>query len=72
LKTPQLILSLLGLVAIALAYWTGKLEFLIIALAAFVGGLYYMGAIGKRSTSREESKSQKNSGNTKDKSRNNQ
>jgi flagellar biosynthesis component FlhA len=55
LKTAQLVLSIIGLIAIALAYITGKLEFLIIALAAFIGGLFYMGAIGRRSKSNESS-----------------
>jgi flagellar biosynthesis component FlhA len=59
LKTAQLILSIIGLVAIALAYITSQLAFLIIALAAFVGGLFYMGAIGRRSSSSKEEPSEK-------------
>ena len=58
MKTVQLVLSLVGLIAIALAYKTGSLDFLIIALAAFIGGLFYMGAIGRRVTTTEESDSQ--------------
>jgi len=58
LKTAQLLLSIVGLAAIALAYITGRVEFLIIALAAFVGGLFYMGAIGRRAA---KDKSQKGS-----------
>ena len=54
MKIPQLALSLIGLVAILLAYKTGEVEFLIIALAAFGGGLYYMGAIGRKSTAKDE------------------
>jgi hypothetical protein len=56
LKIPQLVLSLIGLAAIALAYETGKLEFLIIALAAFVGGLYYMGALGRKNGTEQTEK----------------
>jgi hypothetical protein len=60
LKIPQLILSLIGLGAIILAYVTGKLDYLIIAVAAFVGGLYYMGGFGKRAVkSNTKDKSQK-------------
>ncbi len=73
MKTAQIALSLLGLAAIALAYKTGQVAYLIIALVAFVGGLYYMGAIGRRSGSaKQDPKSDKTTGNTKDKSRSNQ
>jgi hypothetical protein len=54
MKIPQLILSLIGLAAILLAYVTGEVAFLIIALVAFVGGLYYMGAIGRKSIPKDE------------------
>jgi len=73
LKTAQLALSLLGLASIALAYKTGQVAYLIIALAAFIGGLYYMGAIGRRSSNaKQDPKSHKPSGNAKDKSPNKQ
>jgi len=71
LKTIQLVLSIIGLVSIALAYKTGDIDFLIIALAAFIGGLYYMGAIGRRSSGQnQDPKSEKKTGNAKGKSRN--
>ena len=44
MKTSRLIVSLIGLVAIALTYYTGNLYYLIIAVAAFFAGLYMMGA----------------------------
>jgi hypothetical protein len=72
LKTAQIALSLLGLASIVLAYKTGQVAYLIIALVAFIGGLYYMGAIGRRSsTPKQDPKSEKDAGNTKDKSRRN-
>ena len=49
MKTARLALSLVGLVAISLAYITHDLYFLVIAIGAFVAGLYFMGAIGQRS-----------------------
>lgn len=85
MKTGQLILSVIGLVAIILAYVTERLEFLIIALAAFIGGLYFMGALGKRPVTKEEdgddtkngkknksTSNSKSAKNAKDKSRNEQ
>jgi hypothetical protein len=69
LKLAQLALSLIGLAAIILAYVTGKVEFLIIALVAFVGGLYYMGAIGRRSNTENQTTEKKSA---KDKSQNQQ
>lgn len=44
MKTSRLIVSLIGLVAIVLTYYTGNLYYLIIAVAAFFAGLYMMGA----------------------------
>lgn len=66
----RLILSLVGLAAIILAYVTGKLEFLIVALLAFVAGLYYMGAIGRRAKAKDQDSitQKKKTGNVKDKS----
>jgi len=58
LKPVRLLLSIVGLIAIILAYVTGKLEFLIVALVAFAAGLYYMGAIGKRSSSTKDQDSE--------------
>jgi hypothetical protein len=48
-KTIRLLLSLVGLVAISLAYITHDLYFLVVAIGAFVAGLYFMGAIGRQS-----------------------
>jgi flagellar biosynthesis component FlhA len=45
LKPAQVILSLVGLVAIVLAYRTGNPDYLLIAIAALFGGLYLMGAL---------------------------
>jgi hypothetical protein len=47
MRIARLLLSLLGLVAISLAYITHDLYFLLIAIGAFVAGLYFMGAIGR-------------------------
>jgi len=44
LKLSRLLVSLIGLAALAVAYYTGSLEFLAIAIVAFVAGLYLMGA----------------------------
>jgi hypothetical protein len=49
MKTARLLLSLVGLIAISLAYITHNLYFLVIAIGAFIAGLYFMGAIGQRS-----------------------
>lgn len=46
MKTARLVLSVIGLVAISLTYITHNLYFLVIAIGAFIGGLYFMGAIG--------------------------
>ncbi len=44
MKIGRLILALIGLVALVIAYFTGSLIFLVLAVAAFVAGLYLMGA----------------------------
>ena len=44
LKAGRLVVSLIGLAALAIAYYTGSLEFLAIAIIAFIAGLYLMGA----------------------------
>ncbi|HVB12897.1 MAG TPA: hypothetical protein VNE86_07165 [Nitrososphaerales archaeon] len=44
MKLSRLVVSLIGLAALAGAYYTGSLEFLAIAIVAFVAGLYLMGA----------------------------
>ena len=44
MKLSRLLVSLIGLAALAVAYYTGSLEFLAIAIVAFVAGLYLMGA----------------------------
>jgi hypothetical protein len=51
MKPFRLVLSLVGLAAISLAYITYNLYFLVIAIAAFIVGLFFMGAIGQRSAS---------------------
>lgn len=70
MKPVRLILSLVGLAAIILAYVTGRLEFLIVALIAFIVGLYYMGAVGRKSTAKDRDSiaQKKKTGNVKDKS----
>jgi len=47
MKTVRLLLSIVGLIAISLTYITGNLYFLILAIGAFIAGLYFMGAIGR-------------------------
>jgi membrane protein implicated in regulation of membrane protease activity len=54
LKAGRLIVSLVGLVALALAYYTGNLFFLILAVVAFIGGLYLMGANRKPQEKKNE------------------
>jgi len=49
MKPVRLLLSVVGLVAISLTYITHDLYFLLIAIVAFVAGLYFMGAIGRSS-----------------------
>lgn len=44
MKIGRLILALVGLAALAVAYYTGSIYFLAIAVIAFVVGLYVMGA----------------------------
>lgn len=56
MKTARLLLSIVGLVAISLTYITHNLYFLVIAIGAFVGGLYFMGAIGSGSKQKIPSK----------------
>jgi len=63
------LLSLVGLVAISLAYITHDLYFLIIAIVAFVAGLYFMGAI-RRSSGQDQKLSAKKDGPTGKKNRN--
>jgi hypothetical protein len=55
LKTSRLIVSLIGLAALALAYYTGSILFLAFAIIAFIGGLYMMGA-NRRPGQRKEEK----------------
>ena len=54
MKIGRLVVSLAGLVSIALAYITGNLYFLYIAIAALFVGLVLMGAIGRRGQAKEE------------------
>lgn len=43
MKASRLVVSLVGLAALALAYFTGSVLFLAVAVIAFIGGLYLMG-----------------------------
>ena len=63
MKTARLALSLVGLVAISLAYITHDLYFLVIAIGAFIAGLFFMGAIGQRSDQGKKSTTTKDSRN---------
>lgn len=44
MKIGRLALAVVGLVALAVAYFTGSLVFLVVAIVAFIAGLYVMGA----------------------------
>ena len=55
LKIGRLALAVVGLLALAVAYFTGSLVFLAIAVVAFVAGLYVMGA-NKKPIKKEEEK----------------
>ena len=44
MKTVRLLLSIVGLIAISLTYITGNLYFLILAIGAFIAGLYFHGS----------------------------
>ena len=74
LKPARLILSLIGLVAIGLAYRTGNPDYLLIAIAALFGGLYLMGALGRASSSQQDNqdKSSTKGKSAKDKNQNQQ
>ena len=61
MKTGRLVVSLIGLAALALAYVTRSVAFLGLAIAAFIGGLYLMGA-NKKPRKKDESATDKNSG----------
>ncbi len=50
----------MGLVALALAYYTGNLYYLILAVGAFIGGLYLMGANRKPTDKKGERAPRKN------------
>jgi len=54
LKTGRLIVSLIGLAALAVAYFTGSIIFLGLAVVAFIGGLYLMGANKKPVQKKDE------------------
>ena len=70
MKPVRLLLSLIGLVAIALAYITGDLYFLIIAIAALFGGLYLMGALGRSGQQDNQNKANSKGKPAKDKNQN--
>lgn len=57
MKLGRLVVSLIGLAALAVAYYTGSLEFLAIAIIAFVAGLYLMGA-NKRPVQKKDQEEQ--------------
>jgi hypothetical protein len=58
-----------GLVAIGLAYKTGNLDFLFIAIAALFGGLYLMGALNRSGQQEDENKTNNKGKTAKDKNR---
>jgi Na+/proline symporter len=62
LRTGRLLISLIGLAALALAYLTGSVVFLGLAVVAFIGGLYLMGANKKPVKKNDESATDKSSG----------
>ena len=47
MKPLRLLIALIGLVAIGLAYKTGNVDYLLIAVVAMFGGLYLMGALSR-------------------------
>ena len=55
MNTGRTLLAIIGLVAIALAYLTANLYFLILAVVVFFIGLYIMGAMRRSSESRSKS-----------------
>lgn len=59
MKIGRLVLALIGLVALAIAYFTGSLIFLGLAVAAFVVGLYLMGANKKPIKKTEDEKAER-------------
>ncbi|MDA4131026.1 MAG: hypothetical protein OK457_09670 [Thaumarchaeota archaeon] len=65
MQLVRLVLSLVGLIAIALGYITHDLYFLILAIIAFIAGLYIMGALGRRSDRTQKLPPKKNSQNQK-------
>lgn len=67
MKTSRLVVSLIGLAAIALTYYTHNVYYLLIAVIAFFAGLYMMGA-NRRAT---ETKRQRESDSRKKNSRQN-
>src|SRR5271169_1678202 len=63
MKIERTILSIVGLVAIALAYLTGNFYFLLLAIVVFFIGLYAMGArrTSQRNSADRSSSMRKNS-----------
>ena len=57
MKTSRLVVSLIGLVAIALAYYYQNVYYLIIAVIAFFAGLYMMGANRRPAQTKKEPES---------------
>jgi hypothetical protein len=53
MNLPRTALALLGLVFLFLAYVTRSVVFLVIAVAAFAGGLVLMGAFRRKRTDKE-------------------
>jgi Na+/proline symporter len=60
LKVSRLIVAIIGLAALGLAYFTGSVLFLVVAVVAFIGGLYLMGA-NKKPVQKGENASEKSS-----------
>jgi uncharacterized membrane protein len=61
LKVSRLIVAIIGLAALGLAYFTGSVLFLVVAVVAFIGGLYLMGANKKPVQKEEKNTSEKSS-----------
>ena len=62
MKIGRLVLAVVGLAALAVAYFTGSLLFLVVAVVAFVAGLYVMGANKKPIKKDDERKREKRKG----------
>jgi hypothetical protein len=70
LKPVRLLVALVGLVAIGLAYRTGNVDYLFIAVAALFGGLYLMGTLNRSGQRDDHSKANSKGKPAKDKNQN--